>query len=122
MESGGSALEQLQGYFKFCLEECPDHGTLCPLGALAVDFERSPDAVQSSARKLIAEMRAWLTRVIELGREQDEFQVDGDPEQTARMIMSTVQGARTLQRITGGDELQAVIDGWRKQLYITPRP
>lgn len=119
MASGGSATEQIEGYFRFCMHECPDCSSLCPLGALAVDFERAPDAVKERAKLLIEETHAWLTRVFEVGKAQGEMSFQTEPSLMAHMLMSTVQGSRTLQRISGHTRLEAVIEGWRAQILGT---
>lgn len=117
MTTGGSATAQIEGYFKFCLHECPDCSSLCPLGALAVDFERAPDPVKERAQLLIDEMHTWLTRVFEVGRAQGEMNFSADPALMAHMLMSTVQGSRTLQRISGHTRLESVIAGWREMIF-----
>ena len=60
----------------------------------------------------------WLVKVLETGREQDEFHFQGDPEPRALTIMAALQGARQIARIRGSETLSVVIQQIRVELDI----
>jgi hypothetical protein len=51
----------------------------------------------------------WLTRVLEVGREQKEFSFSGDAGPKALSILAGLQGARQMARIHGIELLDDVI-------------
>ena len=58
----------------------------------------------------------WLTRVMEVGREQDEFNFSGDARTKALTVLSALQGARQLARIHGIEILEDVVGQVRQDL------
>jgi hypothetical protein len=57
--------------------------------------------------------------VMELGREQGEFEFNGDPMSKAISILAMIQGARQLARIHGFDYLENIFTQIRIDLGIT---
>ena len=66
----------------------------------------------------MADSIQWLTKVMETGREQGEFDFRGDSMSKAATILATVQGARQMARIHGHDYLQRVFGQIRADLGI----
>jgi hypothetical protein len=62
--------------------------------------------------------RNWLTRVLEVGRQQQEFTFEGEPRIKAVSILATIQGARQLARIHGADILEDMFQQIRLELGI----
>ena len=89
---------------QFCAGRC-----VCPFGALAVDFDDLPDEVKEKTERFMTDSVNWLSRVLEKGREQNEFTFAGDSKQKAIAILASLQGARQMARIQGRDVLQSVI-------------
>ena len=119
MAYGGSATQQLEGLFAFTEHQFCKGRCICPFGAFSVDFRELPDDVREATRRFMDDSVKWLTRVLEVGREQDEFQFDGDAGQTAISILATLQGARQMARIGGDDMLSDVIAATRASLGMT---
>ena len=121
MAYGGKAVPQLEGLFAFTLHECSTGRPVCMVGALAVDYDELPEDIKRSHDKFLQEMRTWLTRVLEVGREQKEFQFAGQPRIKAMSILATIQGARQMARAAPCNGcLQELFDQIRLDLGLHP--
>lgn len=118
MRQGGDALAQLEGYLQWLHREFVERGCGCPVGAMGAEFEGLPDEVGQVTRKLIDELLTWLTRVMEVGREQGAFTFHGPPEEKAAQLQSTLSGAGILTRIAGPDVLEKTIRQIRRDLGV----
>jgi AcrR family transcriptional regulator len=118
MGYGGSAREQLEGFFFFTRHECESDRTICPLGALSVNIDSLDDKVVKALQRFMKDSHKWLTRVLEVGREQGEVTFEGDAEKRAWTLLSVFQGARQLVRLHGFETLEAIIEQERAQLGI----
>jgi len=118
---GGDALVQLEGYFRFTLgqggEECR---YICPIGSVAAGFENVPGPMREQVHLLAAETRAWLERVLVVGREAGQFKYEGSASDRAALVMAALQGALQLARLQGREVLEAVIRQIRADLQIKP--
>lgn len=118
MQNGGPAREQLEGLFAFTAGQCKSGRPVCVGGALAADYDQLPEEVQGANQRFMNESAKWMTRVLELGREQGEFSFEGDPASKARMILAAIQGGRQLYRIQGEAYLHDLFAQIRRDLGI----
>ena len=118
MAYGGPARPQLEGMFAFVLHQCDCGRPICMVGALAIDYDDLPDDIKQVNDTFMKDSITWLTRVVELGREQGEFEFRGDPMSKAATILATIQGARQMARVHGLDYLDRVFDQIRIDLGI----
>jgi TetR/AcrR family transcriptional repressor of nem operon len=119
MAYGGKALPQLKGLFSYTQHQVSCGNSLCPIGAMSVEFEDLPDEVKKTLKDLHTDTSNWLTRVLETGRAQDEFQFEGDAEARALTMLAALQGARQIARFRGAEVLTDVITQLRTDLGIT---
>ena len=66
----------------------------------------------------MADSVKWLTRVLDTGREQDEFSFAGDSRGKALSILAGLSGARQMARIHGQDVLSQIIGQVRVELDL----
>ena len=118
MAYGGPALPQIAGLFQFSLQQCDCGNSICPIGALTVDYDDLSEEIRNAVLRLHEDTVKWLVKVLETGREQDEFNFQGDPEPRAWTIMAALQGARQIARIRGSETLSVVIQQIRVELDI----
>jgi AcrR family transcriptional regulator len=118
MAYGGPALPQLEGLLRFTELQCQKGQCICPVGAFAVDYNEIPDDVRHAMDAFLNDSVNWLTRVLESGREQQEFDFSGDPRTRAITILAALQGARQMARIHQQDILHSVMDQIRAELGI----
>ena len=118
MKHGGSAKSQLDAYLAFIRHEILDARCMCPLTNVAVALDTLPGEVRAQATMLSHDLLAYLTRVMELGREQGEFQFNCAAEQKALSVKATLQGAGQLARLMGPQVVDQVIDQIRCDLGL----
>jgi AcrR family transcriptional regulator len=116
MAYGGSALQQMEGLFRFTNTQCQLGRCICPFGAFSIDYNELPDDVRNQMELFMKETIKWLTQVLEVGREQKEFNFSGKPRSKALSILAALQGARQMARIHGFELLDDVIEQTRSDL------
>jgi TetR/AcrR family transcriptional repressor of nem operon len=118
MAYGGPARPQLEGLFRFTEQQFQNGRCICPFGAFSIDYEDLPDEVRVSMERFMSDSVKWLTRVLDVGREQGEFSFEGDAGQKAQFILAVLQGSRQMARIHGVQTLHQVIAEVRSGLGI----
>ena len=119
MAYGGKARKQLENMFDYTCKQCECGRPLCLAGALAVAYDELPEEIRKANDRFISDSQKWLTKVLTVGREQEEFEFKGDPAIKAMSILATIQGARQLARVHGMDILQDLFQQIRLDLGVT---
>lgn len=76
-------------------------GRMCLCGMLAADYQTLPDGLQAAIRRFFDENETWLARVLKRGRSDGTLHFEGSPSETARMIISGLEGAMLVARTYG---------------------
>lgn len=118
MAYGGPARPQLEGLFRYTLDQVERGRPVCIVGALSVDYDEFPDEVKNANDRFMKDSLNWLTRVLEVGRGQGEFEFKGEARAKAMSILAVIQGGRQLSRIHGKDYLQDLFRQIRCDLGI----
>lgn len=118
MAYGGPALPQLEGLFSFTSYQCAKGRCICPFGAFSIDYNELPEEVREATAQFMDESIKWFTRVLEVGRKQEEFSFSGDARSKALLILAGLQGARQMARIHGIEILESVITQVRSDMGI----
>ena len=118
MAYGGSALVQLEGFFAFTTKQCHVGRCICPFGAFSVDYGDLPEDLRKATEKFMDETIMWLSRVMEVGRDESEFNFTGDARAKALTILAALQGARQMARIHGMELLDDVVRKIRQDLGL----
>ena len=116
MAYGGSALQQLEGFFAFTAKQCHSGRCICPFGAFSVDFNELPEDLRKATQSFMDETIRWLTTVMDVGRSAGEFEFSGDSRAKALTVLAGLQGARQLARIHGIQLLNDVVGQIRQDL------
>jgi AcrR family transcriptional regulator len=116
MAYGGSAAQQMEGLFAFTSKQCLAGRCICPFGAFSIDYAGLPDDIRKATESFMGESIKWLTKVLEVGRDQDEFAFKGDAGPRALAILASLQGARQMARIHGFGILDDVVLQIRQDL------
>jgi len=118
MAYGGSALEQIEGFFAITAKQCDIGRCICPIGAFSIDYTDLPEDVRKVTSSFMDETLKWLTQVLEVGREQNEFSFSGVARPRALLVLASLQGARQMARINGMEILNDVVIQIRQDLHI----
>jgi len=118
MAYGGPALPQMEGFFSFTAHHCAKGRCICPFGAFSIDYNELPKDIREATATFMEETISWLTRVLEVGRQQEEFDFSGDARSRALLILAGLQGARQMARVNGIEILDSVITQIRNDLAI----
>lgn len=118
MAYGGSALEQIEGFFAITSKQCHIGRCICPIGAFSIDYMELPEEVRQVTSSFMNETLKWLTQVLEVGREQNEFEFSGEARPRALSILACLQGARQMARVNGIELLNDVVKQIRQELSI----
>jgi AcrR family transcriptional regulator len=116
MAYGGEAAPQMEGLFLFTRGQFLEGNCICPMGAFSVDFDDLPEDVRAATERFMNDSIKWLTQVLKVGREQEEFDFDGDPGKKAVSVLATLQGARQMARVGDSDILDGVFSQIRTEL------
>ena len=77
-------------------------GRLCLCGMLAADYPTLPPAMQDAVRAFFDMNCNWVAGVLERGRADGSFRTPTAPEELARVLVASMQGAMLVAR-PGGD-------------------
>jgi len=118
MAYGGPARPQLEGLFAFTMNQCQCGRPICMVGALAIDYDELSEDIKNANDRFMKDSVNWLTRVMEAGRDQDEFQYNGEPVSKAVSILAMIQGARQMARVHDLGYLEGIFEQIRNDLGI----
>ncbi len=108
MAYGGPARPQLEGLFAFTMNQIQRGRPICMVGALAVDYDDLSDDIKDANDRFMKDSVRWLSKVLETGREREEFTFEGGAERKAVSILATSQGARQMARVHDMDILESM--------------
>jgi TetR/AcrR family transcriptional repressor of nem operon len=74
---------------------------MCLCGMLAAEFQTLPEQITEAIVDFFDDNEIWLERVLEQGRTDDTLKFDGSARDTARMIISGLEGAMLVARPYG---------------------
>ena len=121
MAYGGPALPQLEGFFNHTRSQFEQGKPVCMIGALSVVYEDLSEETRNALDRFMTDTVAWLTKVLETGRKQGEFDFRGGARSKAIAILSTIQGARQRARVHGMKMLECTFDQIRTDLAVDSR-
>lgn len=74
---------------------------MCLCGMLAAEYQTLPKAMRAAVVRFFDEQEAWLTRVLERGREEGTLRFGGPAGEAAQMIVGGLEGAMLVTRPYG---------------------
>lgn len=74
---------------------------LCLCGMLAAEYQTLPKPMRQSVIQFFDDNEAWLTRVLEAGRQEGSLRFSGSAVDAARMLISGLEGAMLVARPYG---------------------
>jgi TetR/AcrR family transcriptional regulator, transcriptional repressor for nem operon len=92
--------DRLQGYAGLYGDVLRKH-RLCLCGMLAAEYQTLPKPMRAAVVRFFDQNEAWLSGVLEMGKEQGSLRFAGDTGDIARMIVSSLEGAMLVSRPYG---------------------
>jgi AcrR family transcriptional regulator len=89
---------------------------VCYLGALESNFDSLPVNLQEEARGLNTDLLNWLTQLLGAGKESGSFVFAGSVDAKAVMLLSAIQGAVQIARVSSPATFYAVVDQLKADL------
>ena len=74
------------------------HKRMCLCGILAAEYATLPETMQGVVRRFFDANEAWLTRILTQGEQEHTLSFSGSPLETARVIVSSLEGAVLIAR------------------------
>jgi TetR/AcrR family transcriptional regulator, transcriptional repressor for nem operon len=100
-DAGGlSASGKLAAYSDLYLQVLRDR-TMCLCGMLAAEYQTLPQPMQDAVIKFFDRNESWLEGVLTQGRDEGALQFTGSARDTARMVVSGLEGAMLVARPYG---------------------
>jgi len=97
---GTSAPAKLSAYAKLYADVLSQQ-RMCLCGMLAAEYPTLPAPMQSAVLEFFDRNEAWLQAVLEQGRNEGSLEFTGPARDTARMIISGLEGAMLVTRPYG---------------------
>jgi TetR/AcrR family transcriptional repressor of nem operon len=94
------ALERLRAYANLYLGVLRGE-RMCLCGMLAAEYQTLPDPMRQTVVDFFDHNIAWLTRLLQNGRADKSLKFTGRPEDTAQLIVGTLEGAMLVARPYG---------------------
>ena len=106
-ERGDDAVAKLEAYASIYAEVLRN-GRMCLCGMLAAEYDTLPKPMRKAIIGFFDDSEAWLTDVLEQGKEEGSLSLDGRARDGAQTIVSGLEGALLVARPYGDvDRFQA---------------
>jgi TetR/AcrR family transcriptional regulator, transcriptional repressor for nem operon len=99
----GPAAARLDAYATLYADVLSEH-RMCLCGMLAAEYQTLPAGLRDAIVSFFDDNEAWLARTLEDGRRDGSLRFEGAPSETARMIISGLEGAMLVARPYGDPE------------------
>ena len=111
----GDVLDQIFGSY---IQFMKSGNNICLGGALETDFHTLPLEVQQETRAYVSEVIQWMKGIFSEGREQGVFSFPGNPEDKAVLVLSSLQAAVQMVRVTDENLLYSVMNQIKTELRM----
>ena len=92
--------DKLQAYFDLYNVSLAER-KMCLCGIMAAEHETLPEAMQRALTAFFESHTKWLTRLLQEGCVEGEFNLNGHAEIHAQAILSAMQGALMIAKLNG---------------------
>lgn len=91
---------------------------ICLGGSLETDFNTLPEEMQKEIRVYTSDILTWMRNILSRGREEGVFTFSGPSEDKAFILLSSIQGALQIARVSDKDLFYCVIDKAKSELGL----
>lgn len=100
-----SPLNRIRKIFDVFYYFASDKGKVCPVLALAADFQELSKEIQKEMRVFVEKWLSWLEKQISEGQKQGEIRSDWEPKELANFIYNQGMGSQFHSRIKSEPKL-----------------
>jgi TetR/AcrR family transcriptional repressor of nem operon len=100
-ESAAKPRQKLQMYAQLYASTLRESERMCLCGMLAADFLTLPEEVRNEVQGFFTDNEAWLAKVLEEGTKSGSIQMTDSVRETARLLVSGLEGAMLVARSFG---------------------
>jgi TetR/AcrR family transcriptional regulator, transcriptional repressor for nem operon len=98
--SDDDARQKLAAYAGLYADVLREH-RMCLCGMLAADYDTLSEPMRVAVVRFFEQNEAWLIRVLDQGADEGTLKLSGSPSETARALMSGLEGAMLVARPYG---------------------
>ncbi|OGT63964.1 MAG: hypothetical protein A3I13_05075 [Gammaproteobacteria bacterium RIFCSPLOWO2_02_FULL_47_50] len=88
-----STMDKLKSFTQLFLNTLESDNRMCLCGMFASDITTMPEEIQEEVRSFFTECEAWLTVTLRAGQQSGEIVISNQPENIARFIFASLEGA-----------------------------
>ena len=89
----------------------------CLVGVLGAEFASLPEEIKADVRAFFNEQEQFLTHLLGEGRSAGAFVFEGEAEEMAKMIASTLQGAILIKKARGDcGYMDSILEGLHRMI------
>lgn len=96
-----TSFKKLEAYIQLFRHTLEIDHKVCLCIMLAADHEALPSSVINEVKQFFEENEVWLTALLKKGVEEGEFVVHSSPAETAKLILSALEGAMVIAESMG---------------------
>ncbi len=93
--------ERVSRFIKIYDSSCDKEGSMCLVTSLCSDHNLLPLSVQQALHSFAAAISSWFSQTLEAGRKAGVFDFEGNAEQRAAVIQTSLMGALLMNRTAG---------------------
>jgi TetR/AcrR family transcriptional repressor of nem operon len=86
-------MDKLKSFTQLFLNTLESDNRMCLCGMFASDITTMPEEIQEEVRSFFTECEAWLTVTLRAGQQSGEIVISNQPENIARFIFASLEGA-----------------------------
>jgi TetR/AcrR family transcriptional repressor of nem operon len=116
VKKDGSPVEMLNAFLDMFSGYLESGEYVCLASALETDFNTFSKEMQNEVRAYAAEMHNWIRNLLEKGREEGLFTYSDSPEDKAFLILSSIQGALEIARVSDKKRFYRIVDKIKTEL------
>jgi AcrR family transcriptional regulator len=92
--------------------------TVCPLAVLESNYTIFPEAMQVLTKSLSKDIRTWLTRILDSGRNAGAFKFEGTAENKSLILSAALQGASMMAHVDSPDIFETTVLQLKRELGL----
>ena len=110
-------VRQVDEFFIRSEQESAEGWKVCPFGALSINHEQLPVAMQELLIAIRRTIHRWLTENLEAGRKAGTIHFTGSADTKALQLAAAIQGARQISKVMEKNVVTEVANQLRDELF-----